>query len=65
MVWRGFRIDNFPTIVKINSLGIIDYRHAPDGEPQYGYSNESDGGDTLQVRMSALPQDSGLSVVMR
>ena len=40
---------------------IIDYRHVPDGEPKYGYTNDSFNGDTLQVRMSALPQDSGLS----
>ena len=39
----------------------MDCRHVPDGEPQYGYTNDSDIGDTLQVRMSALPQDSGLS----
>ena len=39
----------------------FDYRHVPDGELQYGYTNGSDNGDTLQVRMSALPQDSGLS----
>ena len=46
---------------KIHSQNIIDYRHIPNGEPQYGYTNDLFNGDTLQVRMSALPQDSGLS----
>ena len=46
---------------KIHSQNIIDYRHIPNGEPQYGYTNDSFNGDTLQVRMSALPQDSGSS----
>ena len=44
---------------------IIDYRHVPDGEPKYGYTNDSFDGDTLQVRMSSLPQDSGLSAGKR
>ena len=44
---------------------ITDYRHVPDGEPKYGYTNDSFNGDTLQVRMSALPQDSGLSAGQR
>ena len=41
---------------------MFDCRHVPGGEPHYGYTNDSDNGDTLQVRMSALPQDSGSSV---
>ena len=40
---------------------VMDCRHVPGGEPQYGYTDGSSNGDTLQVRMSALPQDSGLS----
>ena len=40
---------------------MFDCRHVPGGEPHYGYTDDSDNGDTLQVRMSALPQDSGLS----
>ena len=41
---------------------MFDCRHVPDGEPAHRSTNESDDGDTLQVRMSALSQDSGSSV---
>ena len=42
---------------------VIYFRNLPNGKPRYENTNGSDNGNSLQVSMSALPQDSGLCSV--
>ena len=48
-------------LILINA--VIYFRNVPNGDQQYKNTNGSDDGNSSQVPMTALPQDSGLCSV--